>query len=50
MKSAKRIASAILIMSLVACSGPKPPPGWPPGEERPINGSPPNSLAPKAVK
>lgn len=30
-------AAALLSLVLLGCSGPRPPPGWPTGEERPIN-------------
>lgn len=29
----------LLTITLAACAGPKPPPAWPSGEERPINQS-----------
>ena len=32
-----RADAALLAVALAGCSGPKPPPGWPSGEERPIN-------------
>ncbi len=43
-----RIKTMVALLSLVlaGCAGPKPPPGWPSGEERPIN---PSHLT-KAVK
>ena len=34
-----RMMAALLAFALAGCSGPKPPPGWPTGEERPINPS-----------
>jgi hypothetical protein len=45
-----RLVALMLLVLLAACSGPKPPPGWPTGEERPINGSPVTPTVPKAVK
>ncbi|MDM0108452.1 hypothetical protein QTH97_26120 [Variovorax sp. J22R24] len=34
-----RFVIALLVMYLSGCGGPKPPPGWPTGDERPINPS-----------
>ena len=34
-----RTMAALLAFAIAGCSGPKPPPGWPSGEERPINPS-----------
>ena len=34
-----KLVAAVVAMLLAGCSGPKPPPGWPTGEERPINSS-----------
>lgn len=31
--------AVLLWMAITGCGGPKPPPGWPTGEERPINPS-----------
>ena len=39
MTSIVRMMAALLAVALAGCSGPKPPPGWPTGEERPINPS-----------
>ena len=39
MTSKFRLVTAMLTTVLIGCSGPKPPPGWPSGEERPINPS-----------
>lgn len=40
MTSASCLVTALLVMVLSGCSsGPMPPPGWPTGEERPINPS-----------
>ena len=39
MTSTSRFATGLLVIALSACSSPKPPPGWPTGEERPINPS-----------
>ena len=39
MASASRFVIALLAVVLSGCSGPKPPPGWPTGDERPINPS-----------
>ncbi len=45
-----RSTALMFLMFLAACAGPKPPPGWPTGEERPINGSPAIAPMSKAVK
>lgn len=29
----------VLAAALAGCAGPRPPPGWPAGEPRPINGA-----------
>lgn len=34
-----------LSVALAACGTPKPPPGWPAGEARPINGAPSSKAA-----
>lgn len=34
-----RTVAALLAFVVAGCTGPKPPPGWPTGEERPINPS-----------
>lgn len=39
MTSTSRFVAWLLVMALSGCSSPKPPPGWPTGEERPINPS-----------
>lgn len=39
MTSTLRTMAFLLAFTLAGCSGPKPPPGWPTGEERPINPS-----------
>ena len=39
MKHILFVALALLSGVLVGCTTPKPPPGWPSGEERPINPS-----------
>lgn len=41
-----RLLTVLLVIAFVGCAGPKPPPGWPSGEERPIN----PLQVPKAVK
>ena len=46
MTSLIKSVAALLALILAGCSGPKPPPGWPSGEERPIN----PSQVTKAVK
>ena len=46
MSSVIKTISALLALVLAGCAGPKPAPGWPSGEERPIN---PSHLT-KAVK
>ena len=34
-----KLAAAVVALLIAGCSGPKPPPGWPTGAERPINSS-----------
>ncbi|MDR6861258.1 hypothetical protein J2W96_007601 [Variovorax guangxiensis] len=38
MKRAVKLLLLVVVVSLVSCGAPKPP-GWPTGEERPINPS-----------
>ncbi len=38
MKCAVKLLLLVVVVTLVSCGAPKPP-GWPPGEERPINPS-----------
>ncbi|MFM9428036.1 hypothetical protein RCH10_004498 [Variovorax sp. GrIS 2.14] len=45
-----RPTALMFLVFLAACAGPKPPPGWPTGEERPINGAALTSPASKAAK
>ena len=45
-----RLNALMFLVFLAACAGPKPPPGWPTGEERPINGAAATPTMPKAVK
>jgi len=39
MKALVRIIAGVLLTCSLGCTGPRPPPGWPSGEERPINPS-----------
>lgn len=39
MISILRTVAALLVLVLAGCISTKPPPGWPTGEERPINPS-----------
>ncbi|WP_213957515.1 hypothetical protein [Variovorax sp. dw_954] len=46
MTSRFKVITALLALVFGGCTGPRPPPGWPSGEERPIN----PSQVSKAVK
>ncbi len=39
MTTGTKIMATLITLAVAACAGPKPPPGWPSGQERPINPS-----------